>query len=55
MSRAVEVYIKGIYAGILEEIDIEHYSFRYDDNYYNDPNVQFLLTHQDFYTSFFYL
>lgn len=39
MSRAVNVYIKGIYAGILTEIDHEHYSFRYDDAYYNDPDM----------------
>lgn len=37
MGRAVRVYIKGKYAGILEEIDRNHYSFRYDDVYYNDP------------------
>ncbi|HLW30716.1 MAG TPA: HipA N-terminal domain-containing protein [Aequorivita sp.] len=39
MSRAVSVYIKGRYAGVLEEIDRDHYSFRYDDAYYNDPNA----------------
>ncbi|OJV37935.1 MAG: phosphatidylinositol kinase [Bacteroidales bacterium 36-12] len=39
MSRAVKVYIKGKYAGILEEIDSEHYSFRYDDVYYNDSET----------------
>jgi len=39
MSRSVEVYIKGRYAGILEEIDDEHYSFRYDDDYYSDPEA----------------
>ena len=39
MNRIVAVYIKGVYAGILEEIDREHYSFRYDDEYYNDPNT----------------
>lgn len=39
MSRAVSVYIKGRYAGVLEEIDHDHYSFRYDDAYYNDPDA----------------
>jgi HipA N-terminal domain len=39
MSRAVKVYVKGIYAGILKEIDQEHYSFRYDDAYYHNPNT----------------
>lgn len=39
MNRAVKVYIKGRYAGILEEKNREHYSFRYDDTYYNDPDT----------------
>ncbi|MDD4515230.1 HipA N-terminal domain-containing protein [Massilibacteroides sp.] len=39
MSRSVEVYIKGRYAGILKEIDNEHYSFRYNDDYYNDRDA----------------
>lgn len=39
MSRAVKVYIKGKYAGVLEEKDRNHYSFRYDDAYYNDPDT----------------
>ncbi|SFK25688.1 serine/threonine-protein kinase HipA [Porphyromonadaceae bacterium KH3CP3RA] len=39
MGRSVKVYIKGKYAGILEEIDQHHYSFRYDDAYYNDPDT----------------
>ena len=39
MSRRVNVYIKGKYAGILEEIDRNHYSFRYDDVYYNDSDA----------------
>lgn len=39
MSRAVKVYIKGKYAGVLEEIDRDHYSFRYDDAYYNNPDT----------------
>lgn len=39
MSRAVKVYIKGRYAGILEEIDREQYSFRYDGTYYDDPDA----------------
>lgn len=39
MGRAVKVYIKGKYAGILEETDDGHYSFRYDDDYYNDPDA----------------
>ena len=30
MSRSAKVYIKGIYAGLLKEIDREHYSFCYD-------------------------
>ena len=40
MSRTVKVYIKGIYAGLLEEIDNEHYSFRYNDTYFKDKNSQ---------------
>jgi serine/threonine-protein kinase HipA len=39
MSRAVKVYIKERYAGVLEEKDHDHYSFRYDDAYYNDPDA----------------
>ncbi len=39
MNRAVSVYIKGRYAGVLEEIDRDYYSFRYDDAYYNDPDA----------------
>ena len=39
MGRAVNVYIKGKYAGILEEIDRNHYFFRYDNVYYNDPDA----------------
>jgi serine/threonine-protein kinase HipA len=39
MSRAVKVYIKGTYAGILEETDSGHYSFRYDTAYYNNPDM----------------
>ena len=34
MSRSAKVYIKGIYAGLLTEIDREHYSFCYDTDYY---------------------
>ena len=33
MSRSAKVYIKGIYAGLLTEIDREHYSFCYDTDY----------------------
>ena len=40
MSRAVNVYIKGRYAGILKEIDYEHYSFRYDDDYFHDKHTK---------------
>ena len=39
MSRSAKVYIKGIYAGLLTEIDREHYSFRYDMDYYNNPQL----------------
>lgn len=39
MGREVKVYIKGKFAGILEEKDQEHYSFRYDNAYYNDPDT----------------
>lgn len=39
MSRAVKVYIKRVYAGILEEADPNHYFFRYDDVYYRDPDT----------------
>lgn len=39
MSRAVKVYIKRRYAGVLEEIDRKNYSFRYDNTYYNDPDA----------------
>lgn len=40
MSRSAKVYIKGIYAGLLTEIDREHYSFCYDTDYYNNHNSQ---------------
>lgn len=39
MNRVAEVYIKGIYAGILKEIDSEYYSFRYTDSYYKNPDT----------------
>ena len=39
MSRFAKVYIKGIYAGLLTEIDREHYSFCYDTDYYNNPQL----------------
>lgn len=39
MSRSAKVFVKGIYAGLLTEIDHEHYVFRYDDEYYNNPNA----------------
>ena len=39
MSRSAKVYIKGIYAGLLTEIDREHYSFCYDTDYYNNPQL----------------
>lgn len=39
MSRSAKVYIKGIYTGLLTEIDREHYSFCYDTDYYNNPQL----------------
>ena len=39
MSRSAKVYIKGVYAGLLTEIDREHYSFCYDTDYYNNPQL----------------
>ena len=39
MSRAAKIYIKGLYAGILEEIDTNHYSFRYDDTYFYNSDA----------------
>ena len=39
MGRMVKIYVKGNYAGILEEIDRNNYSFRYDETYYNDPKT----------------
>ena len=41
MSRSAKVYIKGVYAGLLTEIDREHYSFCYDTDYYNNPIIPF--------------
>lgn len=59
MSRAVKVYIKGKYAGVLEEIDRNHYSFRYDDAYYNDletPPVSLTMpkNQQEYFSSFLF-
>ena len=39
MCRSAKVYIKGVYAGLLTEIDREHYSFCYDTDYYNNPQL----------------
>lgn len=39
MSRSAKVFVKGIYAGLLTEVDPEHYLYRYDDEYYNSPNT----------------
>lgn len=39
MSRFAKVYIKSIYAGMLTEIDRQHYSFCYDPSYYKNPEL----------------
>lgn len=59
MSRAAKVYVKDVYAGVLTEIDREHYSFRYDDTYYNDskfPAVSLTMpkTNQEYLSSFLF-
>lgn len=35
--RLLEIYRNGTLAGILTEENREHYIFRYDDSYFNDP------------------
>ena len=40
MVRSVEVYRNSVLAGILREEDNRHYTFRYDDKYFNDPSTQ---------------
>lgn len=36
--RALEVYRNGIMAGTLVEKNRRHYTFRYDETYFNDPH-----------------
>lgn len=36
--RAIEVYHNGALAGTLTEENRQHFVFRYDDNYFNDPS-----------------
>ena len=36
--RAMKIYYKGIPAGILTEVNRQQYVFRYEDNYFRDPN-----------------
>jgi len=37
--RAMEIYRNGILAGVLTEVNRQHYLFRYDDNYFNDASM----------------
>lgn len=37
--RALEIYRNGILTGILTEEDRQHYTFRYDDDYYKNTNL----------------
>ncbi len=39
MKRSVKVFVKGRFAGVLEETDDEQYYFRYDDDYFHDLNA----------------
>lgn len=44
--RAIEIYRNGMLAGILTEENRTHYTFKYDDNYYNDrdkPSISLTL------------
>jgi len=34
MNRAAKIYVKDMFAGILEETDANNYFFRYDDTYF---------------------
>ena len=36
--RTVEIYRNGILAGLLTEVNRNHYTFRYDDNYFMDDS-----------------
>jgi len=36
--RAMEIYRNGTLAGTLTEENRQHFVFRYDNNYFNDPN-----------------
>ena len=36
--RAMEIYLKQVLAGVLIEETRNHYVFRYEDDYYKDPN-----------------
>jgi serine/threonine-protein kinase HipA len=36
--RIVEIYRNGILAGLLTEVNRNHYTFRYDDNYFMDDS-----------------
>jgi len=39
MSRAAKIFVKGLFAGILEETDTNHYVFRYDDAYFSNNDT----------------
>lgn len=38
MERRATIYVKGVFAGVLAEEDAEHYTFRYDDAYFEDAS-----------------
>lgn len=38
MERRAAIYVKGIFAGVLAEEDADHYTFRYDDAYFEDAS-----------------
>lgn len=37
--RSINVYNNDIFAGVLEEVSQTEYVFRYDDEYYNNPQM----------------
>ncbi len=39
MMRSIDVYNNTVLAGTLSELDNGKYSFRYDDEYYNDDSM----------------
>lgn len=59
MERKVAVYVKGIFAGVLTEVDATHYVFRYDDVYFEDitkPAVSLTMPKdsQEYHSSFLF-